>query len=146
MKKIKCIVFILFMFLVGYKEVNAGSLSVSANANTLKVGQTVTISVYGNNIFGTFNIILSDSSILSGPSSGDVDNDTSTYTFTAKKAGTVTITIKPTNMADYDTETKYTSSKYVTLKVIEPASTGGGNSSGSNPSNGSSSGNSLFAP
>ena len=113
MKKIKYIFISLIILFVHSKSVSAGSLSVWANANTVTVGSNVTISVNAKSIFGTFKIKVSDSSILSGPTSGNVDDNTETYTFNAKKEGTATITITPDNMADYDTEAKYNQSKSV---------------------------------
>ena len=119
MKKIKYLFLTILMFLIGNKTVYAGSVSVWASANTVTVGSTVNISINAKNVFGKFNIRTSDSSVLSGPSSGDVDDgDTVTYTFTAKSAGNVTITITPTDMADYDTENEYKESKSVTIKVV----------------------------
>ena len=126
MKKIKYIFISLIILFVHNKSVSAGSLSVWANANTVTVGSNVTISVNAKSIFGTFKIKVSDSSILSGPTSGNVDDNTETYTFNAKKEGTATITITPDNMADYDTEAKYNQSKSVSIKVVNKSTNNGG--------------------
>ena len=126
MKKIKYIFISLIILFVHSKSVSAGSVSVWANANTVTVGSNVTISVNAKSIFGTFKIKVSDSSILSGPTSGNVDDNTETYTFNAKKEGTATITITPDNMADYDTEAKYNQSKSVSIKVVNKSTNNGG--------------------
>lgn len=135
MKNIKYMFMVLTIFFCFSKNVFAGSLSVWASANTVTVGDTVSVSVNAKEVFGTFSINVSDSSILSGPSSGDVDNNTEVYTFTAKKAGSVVVNIVPKDMADYDSEAKYTQSKSVTIKVVNKSSGGGSGSSGGGSSN-----------
>ena len=117
-------------------NVYAGSLSVWASANTIVVGDSISVSVASKGIFCKYNIKVSDSSILSGPASGNVDDgETSVYTFTAKSAGSVTITIVPTDGADYDNNGVYTQSKSVSINVVNKSS----GSQSSNNSNSSSS-------
>ena len=119
MKRIKYLFLSVIMLLIAIKPVYAGSVSIWASANSVTVGSTVNISINAKSVFGKFNIKTSDASILSGPTSGDVDDgDTAIYTFTAKAAGEVTITIIPEDMADFDTEKEYTQSKSVTIKVV----------------------------
>ena len=133
MKKIKYLFLSILMLLVGNKTVYAGSISIWASANSVTVGSTINISVNAKSVFGKFNIKTSDASILSGPTSGDVDDgDTATYTFTAKSPGDVTITIVPTDMADYDTEKEYTQSKSVTIKVVNKNAPNTNNNSSNN--------------
>lgn len=131
MKKIKYLILIFVMLFIANNNVYAGDLSIWASASNVQVGSTVTISIKAGSLFGTFNIISSDSSILSGPTSGDLDDDTGTYTFTAKKEGTVTITVSPIDMSDYDTEQYYKTSKSVTLNVVQKKTSPSGNNSSS---------------
>ena len=118
MKKIKYLLFVFIIVLIGNKDVLAAKLSVSANANIVKVGQSVTISVYGRQMAGTFDIKVSDESILSGATSGSIYDDTNTYIFIAKSPGDVTVTITPVDLYELDSDKKYTRSTYVTLRVI----------------------------
>ena len=123
MKKIRYLIIILITFFINRNYVFAGSLSVWASANSVTTGSTVTISVKANSVFGKYNIKSSNSEVLSGPTDGNVDDgETSTYTFTAKSAGTVTITVVPTDMADYDTEGVYNQSKSVSINVVNKKS------------------------
>ena len=131
MKKINYLIFTIFTFIIFNASVSAGSLSIWANATSVKVGSTVTVSVNANSLAGSFSITSSNSGILSGdPGSVFIDDKTETYTFTAKSAGTVTVTAKPIDVAGYD-EVAYTTSKSVTITVVNPSS-GGSSSGGSN--------------
>ena len=135
--KILRIILVLFSICL-VTDVNAatGSLGISANANTLKVGQTVTISVYAKGLTGSFKVVSSDSSILSGGNNSSwIENNTGTFTFTAKKAGNVTVTVSSIAVNHNDDYSEFSGSKSVTLKVVEASSSSsssGGSSSNNN--------------
>ena len=130
MKRINYLFLSIFTLLIANKSVYAGSISIWASANSVTVGSTVNISVNAKGVFGKYSIKTSDASILSGPSSGDVDDgDTAVYTFNAKSAGEVTITIVPEDMADFDTEKEYTQSKSVTIRVVNKTNNNSNNNS-----------------
>ena len=100
-KKISYILICLLSFIVFKGEVNAGSLSIWANKSSVNVGDSVTISVSANNLAGSFNVVSSDSSILSGGASNVwLESNTYTYTFTAKSTGSATVTAKAINVSD----------------------------------------------
>lgn len=139
-KRIKYFLFIIFTFMLFQPEVSAGSLSIWASASNVTVGSKVTISVNAKNLAGTFNVTSSNNSVLSGGVTGEwMEDDTYTYTFTAKSVGKVTVTVLATDVADFDTDGGFSGAKSVTLNVVakKPASTGGSSSgTGNNSSSG----------
>ena len=46
-----------------------------------------------------------------------MENETKVFTFKANRAGTVNVTVTPTNMGDFDSNGAYTASKSVTINV-----------------------------
>lgn len=138
-KRIKYLILIIFTFLIFKPVVNAGSLSIWASASNVTVGSKVTISVNAKNVAGTFNVTSSNNSVLSGGVTGEwMEDDTYTFSFTAKTVGKATITVLAVDAADFDTDGGFTGAKSVTLNVVEkkPASSGGstGGSSSTKPS------------
>ena len=121
------------MFLVFQTEVSAGSLSIWASSSSVTVGSKVTISVNAKNIAGTFNVTSSDNSVLSGGVTGEwMEDDTYTFSFTAKKVGKATITVLAIDAADFDTDGGFVGAKTVTLNVVDkkPTSSGGTSNGG----------------
>jgi len=142
-KRIKYYLFILMAFFIFQPEVSAGSLSIWASASNVTVGSKVTISVNAKNIAGTFNVSSSNNSVLSGGVTGEwLEDNTYTYTFTAKSVGKSTITVLAVDVADFDTNGGFSGAKSVTLNVVakKPASSGCGNGGGSGASNNNSGG------
>lgn len=121
MKKIiKCFGLIIAVFCLFKTTVSAGSLSISASTSSVTVGGKVIITVKANNVAGTISLSSSNGSVLSGGATGVwVDNEIKTFSFQANSAGNATITLTPTNLADYDTNDVYTASKSVTVTVKE---------------------------
>lgn len=108
----------LIMFIILPLNVEAGSLSISASTNSVIVGNSVIISVKATNVAGTISLTSSNGSILSGGASGMwIENETKVFTFRANSAGTVNVTVTPTNMGDFDNNGSYTTSKSVTINV-----------------------------
>ena len=131
-KRIKYFVFLIFVFMGFKSEVFAGSLSIWASSSNVTVGSKVTVSVKASNLAGTFNVTSSDSSVLSGSVTGEwMENDTYTFTFTAKKAGTAKVTVLATDVADFDTNGDFSGAKTVTIKVVAKSSSSGGSGSSS---------------
>ena len=64
MKKLSYVIFTIFVFTIFNINVSAGSLSIWANATSVKVGSTVTVSVNANNLAGSFNITSSNNGVL----------------------------------------------------------------------------------
>ena len=131
-KRIKYILCVMFTFFIAKANVFAGSLSIWSGAKEVTVGQTVTVSVKANNLAGTFNVSSSNNGILAGGKSDWLENDTYTFTFTAKSAGTATITASSLDVADYDTNDKFSGSKSVSIVVKNKSTSSSGGSSNSN--------------
>ena len=120
MKKILySLLFIMFGFIF-MSNVFAGSLSINANVSTAYIGNTIKATVNFNNIAGRFKITSSDQSVLAGGNEDFYDNQTATFTFTAKKEGTVTISVTPVGaIGDYDNEVYTGGSRSITVRVIK---------------------------
>lgn len=118
MKKIgQIIVLALTLFCFQFK-VHAGDLSIYASTTSVIVGNSVVITVKGNNIAGKLSLTSSNGGILSGGASAFwIDNSTVTYTFKAVSTGSATVTVKPIDVADYNNGSSYTTSKSVTINV-----------------------------
>lgn len=130
-KRIKYILLVMLTFLIFKPEVNAGSLSIWANASNIEVGSKVTVSVNAKNVAGTFNVTSSNNSVLSGGVTGEwMESDTYTYTFTAKSVGKATITVLAVDVADFDTNGGFTGAKSVTLNVVAKKTSPSGGSTG----------------
>lgn len=98
MKKIIKIIFIFAISILFTSKINAETLSISASSNTVYVGSTITVTVRANDVMGAYKLSSSDSSILSGGDENTIDSGDSfskSYTFTAKKAGSVVIALSP---------------------------------------------------
>ena len=131
MKKIKYFLFLVLTFLMFKPNVSAGSLSIWASASNVTVGSKVTISVNVKNLAGTFNVTSSNNSVLSGGVTGEwLEDDTYTFSFTAKSTGKATITVLATDVADFDTDGAFSGAKSVTLNVVAKQKPSGGSSSG----------------
>lgn len=119
MKKKILILFIYFLtMIIGIKCVHAGSLSISGN-NSVYVNSTITIKVNFNNIAGRFRITSSNSNVLSGNFEDFYDNQSATFTFTAKSAGSSTISVTPVGVVgDYDNEVYTGGGRSLTVTVV----------------------------
>lgn len=123
-KRIKYILFTFIFMFIGILNVQAASSSVSiwSSADNVKPGDTVRISFKLTEVGGTFNVTSSNSSVLSGGVSNEWydtigTSNTFTVSFTAKSAGTATITITPVDATDGD-EQAFKKTASVSVKVI----------------------------
>ena len=130
MKRILKVFIFVFSFIALMANVEAGSFGISANTKSVTVGNTVKVTVNISNLAGKFQIYSSDNNVLSGGAEDWYEGSTTLY-FTAKNAGTATITVLAKDVADYDTGEEVNSSRSVTVKVTN-ASSGGNNGSGAN--------------
>lgn len=121
--------YLLFIIIVNLFVINVGasaSLEINSSASTIYVNQTVKIYLKINELSGRFRVSSSDSSILAGNAEGWCDNNiceggmSTTLTFTAKKAGTVTVTVQPVNVSITTPghEDDFTNSRSITINVI----------------------------
>lgn len=127
-RRIKGLIILFLTFFIFKPSVSAGSLSIWASASNVTVGSKVTISVKAKSVAGTFNVTSSNNSILSGGTTGKwLEDDTYTFSFTAKSVGKATITVLAVDVADFDTNGGFSGAKSVTLNVVEkkqPSSSG----------------------
>lgn len=118
MKKIGQIIALALTLFCFQFKVHAGDLSIYASTTSVIVGNSVVITVKGNNIAGKLSLTSSNGGILSGGTSAFwIDNSTVTYTFKAVSTGSATVTVKPIDVADYNNGSSYTTSKSVTINV-----------------------------
>lgn len=97
-----------------------GSFSVTPSSTQLNVNGTATITVTANECAGTFSVASSDTSVVSVNKPGEfLDNSSTGFTVTAKKAGTATITVTATDVTD-TSENAVNGSKPVTITVKAP--------------------------
>ncbi|MCI8310562.1 MAG: hypothetical protein HFJ45_10580, partial [Clostridia bacterium] len=100
----------------------AGSFSVTSSKTTMTVGETAICTVTANRCGGKFNITSSDSSVISIEGTLPwTENESNSVTLRANKAGTATITLEATSVADADTAEDIEGSKSITIKVNDPA-------------------------
>lgn len=134
MNKLKKNIFktICFILLFGFSILNAsaGSLSVDVTS-AANVGDSVIVNVRADSMAGKFSVTSNNSGVLSGGSSSTWIEGSSSFTFSAKSAGTATITVTPIDVADYDGNV-VTNSVSKTVTIRQHLSDNSGSSSSSN--------------
>ena len=96
--KIIFVVCLLFIFLFNINNVSADYFSISASSKTVKVGDTVKLTVYFDTYESGLSISSSNNSVLSGGVEEDwVDKSSYVTYFTAKSVGTATINVNTKN-------------------------------------------------
>lgn len=98
---------ILFLFIFNTYS-NAASFSASISKTSVTIGDTFTVTVKANNAAGMYKVSTSNSNVTvtAGNTSEFLENGSTTITFKATKAGSVTITAQATDMTDLDDDTK----------------------------------------
>ena len=131
-KAVKYLSIIICTFIISINYVKAASYNVTVTSKTVTVGNSVTLTIKGNDLAGRFDLSSSNSSVASlSKNSLFIDNNSTSITITAKSVGTATITIIPTDVTAYDNNT-ITGNKTITITVKDKPtsnpSTGGNNS------------------
>lgn len=131
-KAVKYLSLIICTFIISINYVKAASYDVTVTSKTVTVGNSVTLTIKGNDLAGRFDLSSSNSSVASlSNNSLFIDKNSTSITITAKSVGTATITIIPTDVTDYDNNT-ITGNKTITITVnnkpTSNPSTGGNNS------------------
>lgn len=120
-KRILYLCLTLLVFFTGGYQAQAASLSISASSKSVTIGSSVTVTVKASDLAGKFSVSSSDSSILSGGSSGTwLENSSESFKFTAKKEGSATITVKTISAASFSTGSAFSESKSITINVVKP--------------------------
>lgn len=94
------------------------------NYSTITVGSYVTITVNTSKLDGKFSVTSNNTSVLSGGNSSiwlGTENPNKSFSFYANKVGTATISIVPVDVAGLDNNLAYTTTKTITINVIEKA-------------------------
>lgn len=89
--------------------------------STVTVGKSISLKVTASDLTGQFTITSSDSSVVSVSDSSEwLENNSWTINLTAKKAGTVTITVTAADVAVSSTGVEYKKSSTYTVKAVAP--------------------------
>ena len=120
MKKKLIIFSLIALYFTWINPGDAASLAISASSKSITTGGTVKITVNANGLIGKFSITSSNGNVLSGGTSSVwLENESKTYTFTAKSVGSATITVNPIDVSDSNGNS-YSGSKSVTVGVVKP--------------------------
>lgn len=135
-KAVKYLSLMICTFVISINYAKAASYDVTVTSKTVTVGNSVTLTIKGNDLAGRFDLSSSNSSVASlSNNSLFIDNDSKSITITTKSVGTTTITIIPTDVTAYDNNT-ITGNKTITITVEDKPtsnpSTGGNNSGTTN--------------
>lgn len=113
---------------------NAASFSASISDTSVEVGDTFKVTVTADNAAGMYSVSASNSnvSVSSGSTSEFLEDGSTTVTYKANKAGTVSITATASDMTDLDDDTKaVTGSRKFTVTVKAKSTSSSGSSGGS---------------
>ena len=135
--KINLCLIMLFIFISCTAQVfAAGSFSLSKPSSSITEGKTDSFTINGSNATGRVDITSSNTSVATVSSSSKwLENNSTTVTITAKKAGTAKITVSGT-IADKDgNEATVTKTISVTVKAKSTSSSTNNNSNSNSTSN-----------
>ena len=135
MKKVeKYLSLIICTFIISISYVKASSYDVSVTSTTMVVGNSVTLTIKGNDLTGRINLSSNSSNISLEKSYVWIENNSQSITITAKSAGTATITFIPEDgISNNNGDEVSLGNKTVTITVnSKPTSNpnNGGNTSG----------------
>lgn len=121
MRKKILYLFIVMLSLFSFiSPIEAASLNVSVNTQTVVTGGNVTVTVNASGLAGKFSITSSNGNVLSGGTSSVwLENETKTYKFSAKSVGTAKIEVIPIDVADSNGNV-FSGRKSVTVNVVKP--------------------------
>ncbi len=119
-KKVLSLLILALSFIGFSTNVYAASLGISASSRSVVNGGSVRVTVNASGLIGKFSITSSNGNILSGGTSSVwLENESKTYTFSAKSIGSATITVKALDVAD-TSGNPYTGSRSVSISVTKP--------------------------
>lgn len=129
-KIIKYFSILICSFMLLINNVNATSYDVSVTSRSVTVGNSITLTINGNNLAGKFTLSSSNTSVASlSNSSLWIDNNSGSITIKTNSVGTAVITISPTDVTGYDGNS-VTDSKTITITVnSKPKNNNNSNSS-----------------
>lgn len=119
-KRILSLLILALSFFGFSTSVYAASLGISASSRSVVNGGSVRVTVNASGLIGKFSITSSNGSVLSGGTSSVwLENESKTYTFSAKSVGNATITVKALDVAD-TSGNPYSGSRSVSINVVKP--------------------------
>lgn len=119
-KKVLSLLILALSFFGFSTSVYAASLGISASSRSVVNGGSVRVTVNASGLIGKFSITSSNGSVLSGGTSSVwLENESKTYTFSAKSVGNATITVKTLDVAD-TSGNPYSGSRSVSINVVKP--------------------------
>lgn len=119
-KKVLSLLILALSFFGFSTNVYAASLGISASSRSVVNGGSVRVTVNASGLIGKFSITSSNGSVLSGGTSSVwLENESKTYTFSAKSVGNATITVKALDVAD-TSGNPYSGSRSVSINVVKP--------------------------
>lgn len=133
LKKIRYMVVMVMSFLLFSNTIMAYGFEVSTTSNSVIVGNSITLTIKGNDLAGKFSITSSNNSVVS-VSNGSVfvDNDTQQITLNTKNVGAAVITIIPSDVTSYGGESvKGNKTINITVKEKPPVNNNNGGSGSS---------------
>lgn len=113
------VIFLLIVFMLPCNVFAKGTFSVGANATSLNVGESTTVSISTADCAGVFNISSSNPGVVSISSSSEFVDGRTNITATANSVGSATITVEAIDVSDTDIET-VSGSRSVTINVVNP--------------------------
>lgn len=127
---------LLLIILIGIMSISSNvkaataSYSISSSSKTVQVGKDTSFSITAKNCGGRFNISSSNKEIATvNKSSIWVESGSGSVTITGIKAGTATITIKPVDVSNINSDPVSLKSKQIKV-TVKAKSSGGSSSSG----------------
>lgn len=118
MKKRNLVLFIVLCLFSFIPKISAAGLTVSASSYTVYVGSTVNITANASGLTGKFYFKSNNLGVLSGGGNDWLENSSKTMSFSAVNVGSATISVVPENVAISDGSGFYTTTKSVTINVI----------------------------
>ncbi len=123
LKSIICIIIALVILMVISPKVHAADgLIIAFSESTASVGDTVTVTVTGNNVTGSVNLSVSGNATLS-QNSVSVNNGSASVTATINGEGPIRITATAAEMTNSTTQEAYTGSTGGTITVASTTAT-----------------------
>lgn len=133
-KVVKYLSIIICTFIISISCVKATSYDVWVTSTTMVVGNSITLTIKGNDLTGRINLSSNSSNISLEKSNVWIENNSQSITITAKSAGTATITFIPEEgMSNNNGDSVSLGNKTVTITVnSKPTSNpnNGGNKTG----------------
>ncbi len=120
-KNILKIGIMLISLFIGLLKVDAASFTISASTTNPTKGNTVTLTIRGNDVTGRFNISSSNSGVVSiSEDRAWIENNSYSIKLSAINTGSATITVTPVGVSDGSGNTANLGAKSIKINVTTP--------------------------